>query len=78
MQTNRLVIKIVRNGTVEVGWWNSGTALVYLLNLENIHKIRPITTTISIIAVQKPALKMPSTNSHEVRIVDNASAIKNK
>jgi hypothetical protein len=49
----------------------------YLLNLDAIHTIRAITTTIRIIAVQKPALKIPSTNSQEVRVMESANAESN-
>ena len=48
--------------------------IFYLLNLDAIHAIRAITTTIRIIAVQKPALKIPSTNSQEVRVIERAKA----
>jgi hypothetical protein len=36
-----------------------------------------MTTTIRIMAVQKPALKMPSTSSQEVRVVDTIKAKSN-
>ena len=50
----------------------------YFLNLDISQNIRITTSTIPIIAVYAPALKMSPTNSQEVSVVDNASATINK
>ena len=50
----------------------------YFLNLDINQKIKITTSTIPIIAVYAPALKMSPTNSQEVRVVDKTSATINK
>ena len=63
--------------TVQEGYY-LWLMLNYLLNLEKIHPIRATTITITIIAVQKPALKIPSTSSHEVKVMETPKARINK
>ncbi len=41
----------------------------YLLPRPTSQRIRATTTTISIMADQNPALKMPPTTSHELRVI---------
>ena len=42
---------------------------LYLLPLPTNQRIKPTTRTIKMIAVQKPALKIPSTNSQELSVI---------